>query len=87
MRCLRPGGYLLLDHSNFRLSDTIYAETLDVVWRWPRLDVQLRSTPLYGRDNHLLAVQRGRGRLPECTTTREGSQSAVRHRHEISPNA
>ncbi|HET9061436.1 MAG TPA: class I SAM-dependent methyltransferase [Acidimicrobiales bacterium] len=56
VKALRPGGYLLIEHANFRFTDTVYAGDFEVVSSRTRLDLQLKSTPLYGRDNQLLPV-------------------------------
>lgn len=52
-RCLKPGGYLVIRHSNFRFSDTVIASEFDTVFNFdneqPRAD-----TPLYGSDNQRL---------------------------------
>jgi SAM-dependent methyltransferase len=52
-RCLRPGGLLVLRHSNFRLCDTPSAEKFEMI-----LSVPLRGpkrTPIFGPDNRLMA--------------------------------
>jgi len=53
-RLLKPGGYLTICHSNFRFADTGIAADFEVV---PGIEpVQpTEATPLYGRDNRLLA--------------------------------
>lgn len=52
-RCLKPGGYLIIRGSNFRFSDTVFAEGFEAVFRaddkFPRKD-----KPLYGADNRKL---------------------------------
>lgn len=51
-RCLKPGGYLTIRHTNFRFSDTSVAENFDVI-----LDLKDKpspNTPIYGPDNRLL---------------------------------
>ena len=51
-RCLKPGGLLILRHSNFRLADTPVAPHFET-----RLGVKLSpsaKTPLFGPDNQLL---------------------------------
>ena len=52
-RCLKPGGYLIIDGSNFRFSDTVTASAFEAVYGGnasaPRTD-----TPLYGPDNRWL---------------------------------
>jgi SAM-dependent methyltransferase len=52
-RCLRPGGYLFIVNSNFRLSDTKSAEEFEVVLQKPELGYDHR-TPIFGADNLLL---------------------------------
>ncbi len=54
--CLRTGGYLAIEHSNFRFADTSVARRFEVVWsRDPEPGEP--STPRYGRDDRLLDVQ------------------------------
>ena len=52
-RILKPGGYLIIRHSNFRFSDTSAADDFEVA-----LGIEPgrpgEATPLYGRDNRLL---------------------------------
>jgi hypothetical protein len=52
-RCLKPGGLLVIRHSNFRLCDTPSADRFATVLRVPHRGLQ--KTPLFGRDNLLLA--------------------------------
>ncbi len=52
-RCLRPGGLLVLRHSNFRFSDTPASAEFDVVARVPHRAGGAR-TPLFGPDNRRL---------------------------------
>lgn len=51
--CLKPGGYLIIDGSNFRFSDTVSASGFNAVYSVdaskPRAD-----TPIYGADNKWL---------------------------------
>ncbi|MEW5769960.1 MAG: hypothetical protein AB1831_06280 [Pseudomonadota bacterium] len=76
-RCLKPGGYLVIRHSNFRFSDTATSAEFDIaLCVLPKPGIE--RTPLYGRDNRLLAqvvyndtVFRKRG-LPE-----RGSRSGL----------
>jgi SAM-dependent methyltransferase len=52
-RCLKPGGYLAIRGSNFRLADTAIAQEFEVVFR---VEEGYRAdTPLYGPDNLRLA--------------------------------
>lgn len=53
VRCLKPGGFLVVEHSNFRVADTAAADQLDVVLRRP-LDGSDRRTPIFGADNRRL---------------------------------
>ncbi|HZW26294.1 MAG TPA: class I SAM-dependent methyltransferase [Gallionella sp.] len=52
-RVLKPGGYLVIRHSNFRFTDTRVAAEFEVVPSDEAWDVR-NSSPLYGRDNRLL---------------------------------
>jgi len=52
-RCLKPGGFLAIVHSNFRFSDTAVAAAFDVVMHSGR-DRPNPKTPLYGPDDRLL---------------------------------
>jgi hypothetical protein len=49
-QCVRSGGYLAIEHSNFRFGDTPSADQFDVALRRPQLPVDLR-TPQYDRQN------------------------------------
>jgi len=49
-RCLRPGGYLALRHTNFRFPDSDTARGFDMALEVPPNDL----TPLFGRDNRRL---------------------------------
>ena len=55
-RCLKVGGYLVIEHSNLRFRDSSCAGEFDVVAKrqLPTVD---RPTPLYGPDNLLLTDQ------------------------------
>jgi SAM-dependent methyltransferase len=53
-RVLRPGGFLIIRHSNFRFADTTAAADFDVALAVAPKG-QGEATPLYGRDNRLLA--------------------------------
>jgi SAM-dependent methyltransferase len=55
-RCLKLGGYLVIEHSNFRFRDSSSASQFDMALR-RRLPSHDRPTPLYGPDNILLADQ------------------------------
>ena len=51
-RCLKPGGLLIVRHSNFRLRDTLVGACFETL-----LSVPLRGekkTPIFGPDNRLL---------------------------------
>ena len=61
-RCLKPGGYLVIEHSNFRFSDTAVAAQFQRVWRRPCTTGDRQRTPLFGPDNRLLV-------LPTCIET------------------
>lgn len=52
-RVLRPGGYLAIRHSNFRLADTASAAEFEALLR---IETRLhrQKTPLYDRNNRLL---------------------------------
>jgi SAM-dependent methyltransferase len=52
-RCLKPGGYLAIVHSNFRFADARAAGAFDPVMSLEN-DASDPVTPLYGRDNRLL---------------------------------
>ena len=52
-RCLKPGGYLSIMHSNFRFSDTAVAQGFETVLRSEKR-ASRNDTPIYGADNHLL---------------------------------
>jgi len=49
-RCIRPGGYLVIEHSNFSFGDTGVSSGFDCVLRRPRSTVDV-GTPMYGPDN------------------------------------
>ena len=53
-RCLKPGRYLVIEHSNFRFSDTAVAAQFQCVWRRPCTPEDRQQTPLFGPDNRLL---------------------------------
>jgi hypothetical protein len=50
-RCLKPGGLLIIRHSNFRLCDAPAGQTLETILRVPHHN----QTPLFGPDNRLLS--------------------------------
>jgi SAM-dependent methyltransferase len=50
-RCLKPGGYLALRHTNFRFPDSDTALGFDTALEVPPNDL----TPLFGRDNRRLS--------------------------------
>ncbi|AVS76280.1 class I SAM-dependent methyltransferase [Acidovorax cattleyae] len=54
-RCLRPGGLLVLRHSNFRLRDAGAARWFEPVLRMP--EAPRADTPLFGPDNRRLREQ------------------------------
>jgi SAM-dependent methyltransferase len=49
-RCLRPGGLLIIRHSNFRLCDAPAGQAFETILRLPAGP----ATPLFGPDNRLL---------------------------------
>jgi len=53
-RCLKPGGLLVVRHSNFRLCDTPAAGDFDTILQAP-LRPSWRVTPIFGPDNRLMA--------------------------------
>ncbi len=53
-RCLKPGGLLVIRHSNFRLCDTPISAAFATVLRVPIKAIK-GKTPLFGPDNKLLA--------------------------------
>jgi SAM-dependent methyltransferase len=55
-RCLKVGGYLVIEHSNFRFRDSSCASQFAVVVRRGLPDYE-RPTPLYGPDDLLLDDQ------------------------------
>jgi SAM-dependent methyltransferase len=52
-RCLKPGGLLIIRHSNFRLCDTPVAGDFETIMSVP-LAAAAQKTPLFGADNQLL---------------------------------
>ena len=53
-RCLRPGGLLIIRHSNFRLCDTPAAGEFETMLSLP-LAATAQKTPIFGIDNQLLS--------------------------------
>lgn len=52
-RCLKPGGLLVIMHSNFRFVDTTTAAEYDAVWALNQR-CQPQDTPLFGKDDRRL---------------------------------
>ena len=52
-RCLKPGGLLIIRHSNFRFCDASASQTFETILQLPHAS----KTPLFGPDNQLLAVR------------------------------
>lgn len=52
-RCLRPGGYLVIDHSNFRFRDCSTSARFECVLSRPWTEHDKR-TPAFGRDDRRL---------------------------------
>jgi hypothetical protein len=52
-RCLKPGGLLVIRHSNFRLCDTPSAAAFDKILSLKIPDTP-KKTPLFGPDNQLM---------------------------------
>jgi SAM-dependent methyltransferase len=50
-RCLKPGGFFAIEHSNFRFCDTDLSEGFEVVASRPRNPADTSGTPQYGPDN------------------------------------
>lgn len=57
-RCLAPGGYLVVEHSNFRVADTPAARRLEVVVRRPPGEAD-RRTPVFGPDDRRIPGEPG----------------------------
>ena len=53
-RCLKPGGLLVIRHSNFRLCDTPASAAFETVLRVPTNAKVKAKTPLFGPDNILI---------------------------------
>jgi chemotaxis methyl-accepting protein methylase len=58
-RCLKVGGFLVIEHSNFRFRDSSCAGHFEVAFsrKLPALPPNSRVTPLFGRDNRRLDDQ------------------------------
>jgi SAM-dependent methyltransferase len=58
-RCLKVGGFLVIEHSNFRFRDSSCAGQFEVAVsrELPALPPNSRVTPLFGRDNRRLDDQ------------------------------
>lgn len=52
-RCLRPGGLLVVRHSNFRLCDTPAGAAFEILLSVP-FGARVRRTPIFGPDNQLM---------------------------------
>ena len=52
-RCLKPGGLLVIRHSNFRLCDTPVGTAFDTVLRVKNAETT-KKTPIFGPDNLLM---------------------------------
>jgi 2-polyprenyl-3-methyl-5-hydroxy-6-metoxy-1,4-benzoquinol methylase len=52
-RCLKPGGLLVIRHSNFRLCDAAVGQAFETILQLPHNS----KTPLFGPDNRLLPEQ------------------------------
>lgn len=52
-RCLRPGGLLVIRHSNFRFNDTLASSDFETILKVPIPDSGDR-TPIFGPNNQLL---------------------------------
>jgi len=52
-RCLKPGGLLIIRHSNFRLCDTPAAAAFETMLSVKR-SATAQKTPLFGPDNQLM---------------------------------
>ena len=52
-RCLRPGGLLVIRHSNFRLCDTPAAADFEAIMQVPLAGV-VQKAPIFGADNQVM---------------------------------
>jgi trans-aconitate methyltransferase len=89
-RCLKPGGYLAVTFSNFRLADTTSATAFEVAMQANAAWMNHMRAPLYGRDNRLLPgarygdiVFRKRADPVEGLTARAASQPADRAHQRV----
>jgi len=55
--CLKPAGLLVIEHSNFRFTDTAASVAFDCLGSRPRTDQERGGTPLFGPDNSALPSQ------------------------------
>jgi SAM-dependent methyltransferase len=55
--CLKPAGLLVIEHSNFRFTDTTASIAFDCIRRRARIDGEREGTPLFGSDNVALPPQ------------------------------
>ena len=53
-RCLKPGGLLVIRHSNFRLCDAPAGAAFETILR-VKLPDTAKKTPLFGSDNMLMS--------------------------------
>jgi hypothetical protein len=51
-RCLRPGGFLVIRHSNFRFCDAPVYSKFETILALPHLNEA--ATPIFGPDNRLM---------------------------------
>jgi len=54
LRILKPGGLLAIRHANFRVSDSSIATQITPIW-CPQPSPDDITSPIYGRDNRLIA--------------------------------
>lgn len=52
-RCLKPGGLLIIRHSNFRLCDAPAGASFETIQRLQYSD-KVKATPIFGPDNRLI---------------------------------
>ncbi len=55
--CLKPAGLLVIEHSNFRFTDTTVSMAFECIRRRARIDGEQAATPLFGSDNLALPPQ------------------------------
>lgn len=53
-QCLKPGGLLVIEHSNFRFSDSVTSRAFDCIKSRARAGQEQDATPLFGPDNSAL---------------------------------